>query len=159
MRRYILDRKLPTMNTEQIISKFHERGLSATPQRLAICEYVLSSKEHPTVDQAYKAVKKRHPTISLATIYQTLHLLVDLGLLQELGFGDGTSRFDPYVAPHVNIVCVKCGKIEDHESKSVSDFLSKMNAELGCVPVGQRLEIYTCCDRCVKEEKRERNDR
>jgi Fur family peroxide stress response transcriptional regulator len=136
------------MNTQQLIIKLRERGFRVTPQRLAICEFVLSSKEHPTVDQVYRVVQKKHPTLSLATVYQTLHLLTEIGLLQELGFSDGISRYDPNSSPHINIICKNCGKIQDYESESVRKFLSQISVELNRRLVGQHLEIYTYCDQC-----------
>lgn len=122
--------------------------MRVTPQRLAICEFVLSSKEHPTVDRVYQVVQKKHPTLSLATVYQTLHLLTEIGMLQELGFGDGISRYDPDNSPHINIVCKSCGKIQDYESESVRKLLSQISVELNRRLVGQHLEIYTYCGQC-----------
>ena len=59
------------MNTAELIVKLHEKGFKkVTPQRLAICEFILSSKEHPTVEQVYQAVQKKYPTLSIATVYQ-----------------------------------------------------------------------------------------
>ncbi len=139
------------MKNQQLIIQLRERGFRATPQRLAICEFVLSTKEHPTVDQVYQVVQKKHPTLSLATVYQTLHLLTEIGMLQELGFGDGISRYDPNNSPHINIVCKNCGKIQDYESESVRRFLSAIAMELKSTLIGQHLEIYTCCDHCKKQ--------
>jgi Fur family peroxide stress response transcriptional regulator len=138
------------MKNQQLITKLRERGFRVTPQRLAICEFVLSSKEHPTVDQVYQAVQKKHPTLSLATVYQTLHLLTEIGMLQELGFSDGISRYDPDNSPHINIVCKNCGKIQDYESESVRNFLSQITVELKRTLIGQHLEIYSYCDQCNK---------
>jgi Fur family peroxide stress response transcriptional regulator len=138
------------MNDQQLIARLREKGFRVTPQRLAICEFVLSSKEHPTVDQVYHAVQRKHPTLSLATVYQTLHLLTELGMLQELGFSDGVSRYDARNSPHINIVCRSCGKIQDYESESIRNFLSQIAVELKRPLMGQRLEMYACCDRCME---------
>jgi Fur family peroxide stress response transcriptional regulator len=120
-------------------------------QRLAICELTLSSKDHPTADQIHKEVIKKYPAISLATVYQTLHLLKEIGLLQELGFGERSSRYDPNTAPHINIICVKCGEIYDYEAESVKELWSRMVKGLGFRPTGQRLDIYRYCEKCSKE--------
>jgi Fur family peroxide stress response transcriptional regulator len=139
------------MKEQALITKLREKGFRVTPQRLAICEFVLASKEHPTVDHVYREVRKKYPTVSLATVYQTLHLLTEIGLLQELGFGDGISRYEPNSSPHINIVCKSCGTIQDYESESVKRFLSQVSAELNRRLVGQHLEIYTYCDQCRKQ--------
>jgi len=139
------------MTTQQLITKLHEKGFKkVTPQRLAICEFVLSSKEHPTVERVHKAVQKTHPTLSIATVYQTLHLLTEIGMLQKLGFYDGATRYDPDTSPHINLVCQNCGMIQDYESESVRKFLSQITGELKRPLMGQHLEIYTFCDRCKK---------
>ena len=138
------------MKDRQLIPKLREKGFRVTPQRLAICEFVLSSRAHPTTEQVYKAVQREHPTISIATVYQTLHLLTEIGLLQELGVCEGKSRYDSSDSPHINIVCKSCGKIEDYESKSVSGFLLQITGELKRTLIGQHLEIYAYCDECKK---------
>ncbi len=138
------------MNTEQLITKFHEKGFKATPQRLMICDFVLSNKEHPTTEQIYQEVRKKYPTLSLATVYQTLHLLTEIGLLQELKLSNNFSRYDPNTSLHINIICKNCGKIQDYEAGSVKMFWSKIIQELGFKPTGQRLDIYRYCEQCQK---------
>jgi Fur family peroxide stress response transcriptional regulator len=136
------------MNTKQLMATLHEKGYKVTPQRLAICELALSSKNHPTADQIHQALLKKYPTVSLATVYQTLHLLTDVGLLQELGFSDKSSRYDPNVTPHINLICPKCGEICDYESKAVKELWSQIIGELKFKPIGQRLDLYRICDKC-----------
>ena len=138
------------MKTEQLIAKLRKSGFKVTPQRLVICEVILSSKEHPTADQVYEKVKETHPAISLATVYQTLHLLSQIGLVQEMGFSDCVSRFDPDTSPHINIICRKCGKVEDYRAESVEKLWAQIIKELGFKPIGQRIDIYTYCDKCAR---------
>jgi Fur family peroxide stress response transcriptional regulator len=138
------------MDDQQLITKLHSKGYKVTPQRLAICKLLLSSKDHPSADQIYQEVKKQYPTISLATVYFTLDLLKDLGLVQELGFSDRSSRYDPNISPHINIICPKCGKIYDYEAANVKKLWSKIVAEMSFTPLLQRLDIYTLCDKCSK---------
>ena len=137
-------------DTEHIIAKFHKYGFKATPQRLAICKYALSSKDHPTTEKVYMQVKRTYPTLSRATVYQTLHLLTEIGLLQELKLNDRITRYDPITSPHINIICKECGTVEDYESEDVSRFWSKIMDGLGFEPMGQRLDVYRCCDRCKR---------
>jgi Fur family peroxide stress response transcriptional regulator len=138
------------MNDQQLITKLHSKGYKVTPQRLAICKLLLSSKNHPSADQIYQEVKKTYPTISLATVYFTLDLLKDLGLVQELGFSERSSRYDPNTSPHINVICPKCGKIYDYEAASVKKLWSQIVAEMSFTPLRQRLDIYTLCDKCSK---------
>jgi Fur family peroxide stress response transcriptional regulator len=138
------------MDDQQFIKKLHSKGYKVTPQRLAICKLLLSSKDHPSADQIYQEVKKQYPTISLATVYFTLDLLKDLGLVQELGFSDRSSRYDPNTSPHINVICPKCGKIYDYETASAKKLWSQIVAEMSFTPLRQRLDIYTLCNKCSK---------
>jgi len=138
------------MDAQRLIDKLHERGLKATPQRLAIYGYILSRKDHPTTEQVYHEVRRRHPTISLATVYQTLHLFTEMGLLQELELGGNVSRYDPNTSLHANIICRGCGKIQDYEAEIVSELWFRVIQGLGFEPTGQRLDIYRCCEECKR---------
>ncbi|NWG10646.1 transcriptional repressor [Candidatus Bathyarchaeota archaeon] len=139
---------------QHVIAKLRHSGYKITPQRLEICELILSSQNHPTADQIYQKILRKFPTISLATVYQTLHLLKELGLLQELGFADMSSRYDPNTSPHVNVICPKCGQIYDCEPKRAKELWSQIAAELRFKPVGQRLDVYKYCDKCSNIQSR-----
>lgn len=141
------------MDTDELIAKLRKQGYKVTPQRLAICKLILSSKEHPSAEQIYQEVKKTYPTISLATVYLTLDLLGNLGLVQELGFSDRSSRYDPNNSPHINVICPKCGKIYDYDATSVKKLWSQIVAETGLKPVRQRLDLYVLCDECSKKSR------
>ncbi len=138
------------MKMQQLMAMLHENGYKITPQRMTVCEIILSSKSHPTAERIYEEVKREHPTISLATVYQTLHLLTKLGVIQELGFSDKVTRYEPNVSPHINVICQKCGEIYDYEAKSVKEMWTKIIGELKFKPIGQRLDIYRYCDRCKR---------
>ena len=132
----------------ELISILKKNGLKITPQRLAICNYILSSNEHPTADRIFHDIKKRNPSISHATVYKTLQLLKALGLIVELNFHNEHSHFDPNISLHVNIICPKCSKIIDFESDIITEFFEKLEVEIGGKIKGQRFEIYKICDAC-----------
>jgi len=138
------------MNIQQIIAILRERGYKVTPQRLAVCKVILSSKDHPTAEQIYRKVKEEHPTMSPATVYQTLHLFTNAGLVQELGLSGRISRYERNTSPHINVVCQKCGEITDYEAETIKEMYQKIVEELGFKPTGQRLEIFRYCDKCRK---------
>jgi len=136
------------MNTKELITFFQEKGYKLTHQRLAICKFILSRKDHPTAHQIYQTLKEEYPTISLGTIYKTLHLLKELGLLQELGFNKGSIRYDPDMELHVNMVCSKCEKIFDYKTENVKNLWDVILSEINIKPEGQRIDIYFECDEC-----------
>lgn len=118
-----------------------ERGLNLTPQRRAIVEYLHMAANHPTADDVFEAVNGRFPMTSRATVYNTLRLLSDAGLLQEMS-EDGVSRFDPVLEPHHHFVCRVCGKMEDVSARTF-DALS------GVKLAGRRVESYEVTARGV----------
>lgn len=136
------------MNETQLMALFREKGYKVTPQRLAICEEVLSSKEHPSAESIFEKVSKKHPGLSLTTVYHTLDLLKELDLLHELRFENRSSRFDPNTSIHVNVICQKCGMIEDYDSDSIQKKWRDLVSEIDVEPIGQRLDVYTVCESC-----------
>jgi len=136
------------MDDQEIIDLFRENEFKVTTQRLAICKFIFSREDHPSADQIYQELKIDYPTISLGTIYKTLHLLKELGLIQELGFNEGSIRYDPDMELHINMVCSKCGKISDYKAENVKKLWSAIISDLGIKPKGQRIDIYYECDDC-----------
>ena len=113
---------------DNITSIFKEKKLKLTPQRLAVYQYLMRTKEHPSAETIYKALQPNYPTMSLATVYKTLKTLAELDLIQELNLGEGNFRYDGTVSQHGHIQCVVCGNVEDlhgidftHLNKLVED--------------------------------------
>ncbi len=136
------------LDTQKLITTFRKKGYKVTTQRLAICKSILSRKDHPTAEVIYQELRKEYPTISLGTIYKTLHLLKELDLIQELGFNEGSIRYDPDMELHINMVCLKCGKIYDYKADDVKKFWNKIISHTGIKPKGQRIDLYYVCDDC-----------
>lgn len=143
---------MSNLKETQLIELFRTHGLKATPQRLAICNYILESKDHPTAEKIYLKIKKTHKTISIATVYKNLALLKELGLISELNFDNTHSRYDPNQNVHVNIICPKCDNITDYESDILEDFWQKIKSDIGNGFAGQRLEIYKICNTCLNDK-------
>ncbi len=103
------------MEKLQKIEYYKKLGLKITPQRLAILEYLENNREHPSAEDIYNALKERFPSMSFATVYNTLEVLMEKGLIKEIGIDSSKKRFDPVVHPHHHFICKKCGKILDVE--------------------------------------------
>jgi Fur family peroxide stress response transcriptional regulator len=130
------------------IEALRSKGFKATPQRIAICRIALNSRAHPTAQQVYNEVKKIHPTVSLATVYKTLEVLKELNLVQEINFSTGQARFDSYMTPHINLVCLKCGSIADLDDTTLIEVIAKVKLSTKFNPTGQRVDIYGICQKC-----------
>ena len=132
-----------------VASSFRKKGYRATPQRIVIAQTVLKSKEHPTAEQVYDEVKREYPTISLSTVYNTLHILRDMNMVNELAFNDSI-RFDPNTRIHINMVCENCGRIIDLLDNELLDIVVRISDKEGFSISGHRLDVYGKCRQCSR---------
>jgi Fur family peroxide stress response transcriptional regulator len=105
---------------EKRLTRFREElkrsGVKATHQRLEIFREVIRSEEHPDAEAIYRGVRRRIPSVSLDTVYRTLWLLLQRGLIDTLGPSQNRVRFDGNIRPHHHFVCRKCGRVFDFTS-------------------------------------------
>jgi len=132
------------------MERYRDSGLKLTPQRLAILEYLDGNKEHPSAEDVYKAVSKKFPTMSLATVYNTLTTLKLRGLIKELTLDPVKMRFDPQPAPHHHLICVDCRKIIDINTQFNIN-LPEMERE-GFEIIGNHIEFYGRCSKCKNKK-------
>lgn len=124
------------------------QGRRVTSQRLGVYQYLLQTDRHPTAEEIYRALRVRFPTISPATVYKTLELLVEMGLVTEMGFGAGANRYDGDPGPHLNLVCRGCGTITDLDEPLLEQLARAAAERTGFRIVGGRHEFYGFCSRC-----------
>ena len=100
--------------SDQLTDLFRERGLRVTPQRQMIFGLLQGNDSHPTVEALYDRARAEMPTMSLKTVYQTVHDLEALGEVDVLDLGTGSLRVDPNVEhTHHHLVCSSCGRVRD----------------------------------------------
>ncbi|MEJ2684455.1 MAG: transcriptional repressor [Candidatus Sulfobium sp.] len=130
------------------MKRYRDIGLKLTPQRLAILEYLEGNETHPSAEDIYAEVSKKFPTMSLATVYNTLEALRQRGEVQELTIDPYKKRFDPDTGPHHHIICTGCGRIVDvhvyYELNVPAD--ERKDFEIS----GNHVEFYGSCARCRK---------
>jgi Fur family peroxide stress response transcriptional regulator len=140
---------------EQFKAVAREAGVKLTHQRLEIFREVASSLEHPDAETVFRAVQARMPTVSLDTVYRTLWMLNDLGLVTTLGRRRESVRFDANLEHHHHYVCVRCGLARDFESAALNALrIPDAVKEFGSV-VATHVEVSGICERCAKEKARE----
>jgi Fe2+ or Zn2+ uptake regulation protein len=99
---------------DELTDLFRERGLRVTPQRQVIFRLLHANDAHPTVESLYDSARSEMPTISLKTVYQTVHDLEAMGEVTLLDLGTGSVRVDPNVGQrHHHLICTVCGKVRD----------------------------------------------
>ena len=133
----------------QMLATLKEHNFRLTPQRLAVLKVLAASDGHPTVERIYETVRAEFPTTSIATIYKTVNLLKQLNEVLELGFPDGSNRYDgnkPY--PHPHVICTKCNKIIDPNLGSLKNLTEEVIKETGFQILNHRVDFFGTCRDC-----------
>jgi Fur family transcriptional regulator, peroxide stress response regulator len=144
--------KEPQKRIEEMLSKLKSRDFRITPQRLAVLKILAASEGHPSVDAIYKEVKALFPTTSLATVYKTVSLLKELNEVLELGFPDGSNRYDGYnPVPHPHAICMTCKKIMDPELMNIDELSEEMSRKTGYKIFHHRLDFFGLCPDCQQK--------
>jgi Fe2+ or Zn2+ uptake regulation protein len=106
-------------SSQDLMTSLRAAGLKVTPQRLAVAECLARDHTHPTAQELHERLRARFPTMSVATVYNTLSALGSLEQCRQLEMG-GPSRFDPNVEPHDHALCERCGALRDVALASAS---------------------------------------
>lgn len=140
---------------EELRSACRRAGVKLTHQRLEIFREVAASLEHPSAEVVFRAVRKRMPTVSLDTVYRTLWMLHDLGLVTTLGPRRESVRFDANLAPHHHYLCVRCGLARDFESAELNTLdIPEAVRRLGRV-ASVHVEMRGTCKPCGRQRTAE----
>jgi Fur family transcriptional regulator, peroxide stress response regulator len=139
----------PDERVNQMRSKLRNQNFRITPQRLAVLQILAAGQEHPSVEQIYDQVKVEFPMTSLATVYKTVSLLKELHEVLELGFPDGSNRYDGNrPAPHPHLICTQCRKITDPELVSLEQTGDQLSQKTGYEILYHRLDFFGLCPEC-----------
>lgn len=102
------------ISENRLLEQMMQSGLRPSLHRLKVFAYIANTKSHPTAEEIYNEMKKLYPSLSRATVYNSLHSLADCNLVRELDLDSGQKRYD-YAPqePHSHFICRKCGLIYD----------------------------------------------
>lgn len=130
-------------------------GIKLTHQRIEIFRELASSMDHPNAEAVLKALSPRMPTLSHDTVYRTLWLLTDLGLVSTLGPKRESVRFDANPEPHHHYICVRCGLARDFESSELSRLrIPEAVSEFGSINATQ-VEVHGICRECLAAQSQQ----
>lgn len=138
---------------ERIYAFLDEKGLRKTTQRDAIIEAAFSTTEHYTAEELLAMAKKIDPSVSRATVYRTLPLLVESALLREMDFGKDYKFYDPNYIDHPNhnhLICLNCSKIVEFEDVHIDTLETCISKRLGFTPVGKTVRIEAHCEELAR---------
>ena len=143
----------PKKRFDIIIQKLRDHGHKITPQRMEIVKILARSEDHPSVESIHSQIKKDFPTMSLATVYRNIILIKSLGEVLELGFPDGSNRYDGNKpTPHPHVICIKCKKIVDPDLDNLDEMTKEVSLETRFEILHHRLDFYGICSDCLAEK-------
>jgi len=134
---------------EQMIKICKEHDIKVTTQRILIFkELAKKTKEHPSVEEIYDALKGKVYGLSLSTIYRALNTFEKLGLVRRIPTPDGKAHFEIANEPHGHFICQNCGKIVDIDRSSLNNHLKEEIKNLGYRPFECNFFCYGLCKNC-----------
>jgi Fe2+ or Zn2+ uptake regulation protein len=131
-----------------------ERGLRVTPQRVLIHRAVRELDRHVTADEVLAAVSERLPNASLPTVYSTLELLEELGMVRRLAARSGAALYDPRTDEHQHVVCRNCGRVEDLDVPVDSIRALRAARRRGFEPSDAELVVSGLCGDCAAAQEK-----
>lgn len=138
---------------DSITTLLRNRGFKVTPQRLAIYKVLINTRSHPSAEMIFNDLQPVYPTMSLATVYKTIEILQELGLVQRLNVGEDSFRYDAIVDSHPHIRCLGCGRVDDLEEVDSQEFVKSINEATSYKITGQQFYFFGYCPACQKQKK------
>lgn len=133
-------------STEYLGELLNGKGVKPSFQRLSVLKYLILEKNHPSVDVIYQAIHKDIPTLSKTTVYNTLNLLVERGIVSALSIKEGEVLYDYIEEPHAHFQCSNCGYIEDI---MIGSELFKLDSLDGLVIQEAQINFKGICKTCA----------
>ncbi len=128
---------------EKIIERCEAKGLRLTEQRRVIADVLETSADHPDVEELYARASARDPNISIATVYRTVKLFEEAGILDKLEFGDGRARYeDAERDHHDHLIDMNSGEVIEFVDTEIEALQERIAARLGYRLRGHKLELY-----------------
>ena len=128
--------------------KKNESDYKLTPQRDAVFQVILNREDHPTASEIFEAARQRLPTISYATVYNSLRYLKEAGLVHEIKFGDSASRYDRETDRHDHAICNGCGKLVDFDLPQTAELMQAAARKSRFKPESVHLTLRGLCSNC-----------
>lgn len=139
---------------EQYLDVLRKAGHRITTQRAQICAYLANTDQHPTPYQVFADLQSIDPTISRATVYNTLNTLQQIGAIVEINFGANHTHYDTDPTPHINLICLHCHTIEDcYCDLSANQQLHDAIAAHGFHAIATKVDILGVCRACYEAQQ------
>ena len=146
-----------TFTMDDLRARLSERQHKMTPQRQIVLQIFLDHPgEHLSAEDVHDILRTEKAEIGLATVYRTLELLSDLGILQKMEFGDGCSRYeatdtDPTRRHHHHLICTKCGKVEEFDEDLLETLEADIERKTGFRTLDHQVKFFGICKECQEK--------
>ncbi|MPQ43101.1 Fur family transcriptional regulator [Clostridium tarantellae] len=145
--------KLTSTEIEKLKEDLKKKGYKLTPQRRAIVDVIIENEgNHLTAEEIYDEVKVACPEIGLATVYRTIILLEDMGVIYKLDLNDGCSRYelahDHETHRHHHLVCNECGKVFEVEDDLLEELEESIESKYGFKILDHSVKFFGLCKQC-----------
>ncbi len=142
--------KLTEADLNHFLMLMNQRGLNITKQRINIAKVVFSMRGHHSVEEIYLKVHQKVPSIGQTTVYRTIKLLCDVGLMEELQVGDGMARYEVVTSKehHDHLVCKECGKTVEFHLPSIEKIQNELASEHGFTLLDHHHLLIGLCTEC-----------
>ena len=150
-------------NIDKIKTRLRDGGLKLTPQRLTILDVIIRAEgSHLTIEELYEMVKVVKPETGVATVYRTILLFEELGIVKKLDLNDGIYRnelnHEEEVHGHHHLVCSACGKVEEVKDDLLDSVEQVIESDYKFRIKDHSLKFYGLCSDCYQNESEENNE-
>ncbi|MDY6893136.1 MAG: Fur family transcriptional regulator [Chloroflexota bacterium] len=136
-------------NKNNLLEILREKGYRLTPQRMMVLEAIEASHDHISAEEIHAKARIKYPYINISTVYRTLDLLKEQGLVTETDLGGGRFLYHPVgKAHHHHLVCKKCGKVRDIDASAFQQLKDELKSKYGFDAEFEHLAIFGTCEDC-----------
>ena len=128
--------------SDRLLEKCLSQNIRMTSQRQVIVKVIEESEDHPDVDLLYRRSVERDNTISIATVYRTVKLLEEAGVIERLEFGDGRARYEESGEHHEHLVDIETGEVIEFYNEELEEMKRAIAEQMGYELVDHRLELF-----------------
>jgi Fur family ferric uptake transcriptional regulator len=142
-------------SSNEIAGLLRQKGQRPTPQRMMILSVLAEHGGHLPAEAIYEQVRRQYPSINLSTIYRTLEMLRDQGIVSETDLGGGVRQFELLDRPHHHLICLHCGQMADLDAATLAPLRERLLADYGFHARLDHLAIFGVCRACAGADSRE----
>ncbi len=139
------------LETREFREMCESAGLAVTHQRHVIYEILKGMQGHPSPEEVYARVKRRVPSISLATVYKNLHLFIESGIFHEVSLHHGSLRMETNHRPHHHLVCTACKSISDIDAEDLGLATKQGRLPGGFLAQRYAVDVLGLCEACQQK--------